>query len=149
MPPRSSDLGIELNGTWQSVGIDVGLVLVMLIIAIVGIRLTARVQVGMALVEYTVLIGLSIAGLVIVLAGHHAGAMHSSSSWLSVSGIGGKGSLAAGLLISVFIYGGWDASVYVNEETRGRRSIPAGPSCWLPPFLRSFTFSLRSAFRAW
>ena len=45
----------------------------MLVVAIVGIRLTARVQVGMALVEYTVLIGLSIPGLVIVLAGHYAG----------------------------------------------------------------------------
>jgi amino acid transporter len=116
--------GSNSTSTWQSVGIDVGLVLVMLVVAIVGIRLTARVQVGMALVEYTVLIGLSIAGLVIVLAGHHAGAMHFSSSWLSVSGIGGKGSLAAGLLISVYIYSGWDASVYVNEETRGRRVNP-------------------------
>ncbi len=116
--------GSSSANTWQAIGIDVGLVLFMLVIAVVGIRLTARVQVGMALVEYAILIGLSIAGLVIVLAGHHAGAVHFSRSWLSVSGIGGKGSLAAGLLISVYIYSGWDASVYVNEETRGRRVNP-------------------------
>ncbi len=116
--------GSSSSNTWQALGIDVALVLFMLIIAIIGIRLTARVQVGMALVEYAVLIGLSIAGLVIVLVGHHAGAMHISSGWVSLSGIGGQGSLAAGLLISVYIYSGWDASVYVNEETRGRRVSP-------------------------
>ena len=116
--------GSNSTNTWQAVGVDVGLVVVMLIIAIVGIRLTARVQVGMALVEYAVLIGLSIAGLVIVLVGHHAGAMHITSGWFRLGGIGGKGSLAAGLLISVYIYSGWDASVYVNEETKGRMVSP-------------------------
>jgi amino acid transporter len=116
--------GSNSTSTWQGIGIDVLLVVIMLVIAVVGIRLTARVQVGMAMVEYAILIGLSIAGLVFVLGGHHAGAVHFSASWFSVSGIGAKGSLAAGLLISVYIYSGWDASVYVNEETRGRRVNP-------------------------
>jgi amino acid transporter len=116
--------GSSSTSTSQAIGIDVGLVIIMLIIAVVGIRLTARVQVSMAAVEYTILIGLSIAGLAIVLAGHHPGAVHFSSAWFSLSGIGGKGSLAAGLLISVYIYSGWDASVYVNEETRGRMVNP-------------------------
>jgi amino acid transporter len=116
--------GSNSTNTWQALGVDVGLVVIMLVIAIVGIRVTAGVQVGMALVEYAVLIGLSIAGLVVVAVGHHAGAMHFSSGWVSLSGIGGKGSLAGGLLISVYIYSGWDASVYVNEETRGRRINP-------------------------
>ncbi len=46
----------------------------MLVIAVVGIKLTARVQVSMALVEYLILIGLAIAGLVWVL-GHHPGSV--------------------------------------------------------------------------
>src|ERR1022692_4162068 len=58
------------TGAYIAIGCAVGLV--MLIIAIVGIRITARAQVSMALVEYLILIGLAIAGLVFVL-GHHPG----------------------------------------------------------------------------
>ena len=36
----------------------------------------------------------------------------------------GKGSLAAGLLIAVFMIAGWDATVYVNEEVKHRRQNP-------------------------
>jgi amino acid transporter len=133
--------GSSSTSTWQAVGIDVGLVLVMLIIAIVGIRLTARVQVGMALIEYAVLIGLSIAGLVFVLVGHHAGAMHITSGWFRLSGVGGQGSLAAGLLISVYIYSGWDASVYVNEETKGRMVSP-GRAVMLATALLAIIYTL-------
>jgi amino acid transporter len=133
--------GSSSTSTWQAIGIDVGLVVIMLVIAVVGIRLTARVQVGMALVEYTVLIGLSIAGLVIVLVGHHPGAMHITSGWFSLSGVGHGGSLAAGLLISVYIYSGWDASVYVNEETR-RRMISPGQAVMLATALLAVIYIL-------
>jgi amino acid transporter len=44
--------------------------------------------------------------------------------WLSLSGIDGKGSLTAGLLIAVFMYSGWDATIYVNEEVKHRRVNP-------------------------
>jgi amino acid transporter len=116
--------GSNSTNTWQAIVIDVSLVVIMLIIAVVGIKLTARVQVSMAVVEYTVLIGLSLFGLGIVLFGHHAGAMHVTSGWFSLSGINHQGSLAGALLISVYIYSGWDASVYVNEETRRRLVNP-------------------------
>ena len=133
--------GSGSTSTGQAIGIDVALVVIMLVIAVAGIRLTVRVQVGMALVEYTVLIGLSIAGLIIVLAGHHPGAMHFSSGWVSLSGIGGKGSLAGGLLISVYIYSGWDASVYVNEETR-RRPVNPGRAVLLATALLTVVYVL-------
>ena len=97
--------------------------MVMLAIAVVGIRITARTQVAMAVIEYTVLIGVSIWGLLYVL-GHHPGTFPITRGWLSLSGINGKGSLAAGLLIAVFMYSGWDATVYVNEEVKHRRVNP-------------------------
>jgi amino acid transporter len=56
--------------------------------------------------------------------GHHHGTFAITSGWLSIGGIGGKGSLASGFLIAVFMYTGWDATVYVNEETRQRRRNP-------------------------
>jgi amino acid transporter len=77
----------------------------------------------MAAVEYVILIGFSIAGLAAVLS-HHHGTFRITSSWFSISGIGGKGSLSAGLLLAVFLFAGWDATVYVNEEVQHRRVNP-------------------------
>jgi amino acid transporter len=106
---------------WIAIGSAVGLV--MLVIAVVGIQITARTQVGIALVEYLILIGLAVAGLVAVL-GHHPGTFPITRGWFSLSGIGGKGSAVAGFLIAVFVYGGWDGTLYVNEEVKRRRTNP-------------------------
>jgi amino acid transporter len=115
--------GVSSSSTWPNIGIATGVILLMLVIAVMGIRLTARTQLGMGLVEYTILIGFAIAGFVLVL-GHHHGTFPVSSGWFSLKGIGGKGDLAGGLLIAVFMFTGWDATVYVNEEVRGRRPNP-------------------------
>jgi amino acid transporter len=112
------------TGTWSNVAIATAVVLVVLGIAVVGIRPTARTQVGMAAVEYAILIGFAILGIVAI-ASHSSGTFHFSSGWLSVSGIDGRGSAVAGFLLAVFMYTGWDASVYVNEETK-RRSVNPG-----------------------
>jgi amino acid transporter len=111
------------TSAWPNIGISTALIIVMLVIAVIGIRITARTQVAMAVFEYIVLIGISIWGLVYVL-GHHAGTYPITRGWFSLSGIGGKGSLAAGLLIAVFMYSGWDATIYVNEEVKHRRVNP-------------------------
>ena len=110
------------TGAYIAIGCAVGLV--MLFIAIVGIRITARTQVGMAAVEYLILIGLAVAGLVYVL-GHHPGTVHFTGAWLNPNGIAGKGgSAVAGFLVAVFVYGGWDGTLYVNEEVKHRRVNP-------------------------
>jgi amino acid transporter len=111
------------GSTWAIIGIATGLSAVMLVVAIVGIKITARTQVSMAAIEYLILIGLSIAGLVAVL-NHRHGTFPITHEWFQLSGIGGKGNLAAGLLISVFIYSGWEGTLYVNEEVKHRRVNP-------------------------
>ncbi len=83
----------------------------------------AYVQVSMAVVEYLILIGLAIAGLVWVL-GHHAGSVPITRGWFSLSGVNGKGDAVAGFLVAVFVYGGWDGTLYVNEEVKHRRVNP-------------------------
>jgi amino acid transporter len=108
---------------WAYIAIDTVLCLIMLVIAIVGIRITARTQIGMASVEYLILTGFSIWGLLAVL-GHRAGTVPVTKGWFSLSGTGGRGSLAAGLLISVYIYSLWDGTLYVNEEVKHRRENP-------------------------
>jgi amino acid transporter len=115
--------GSSSSSTWGNIAIDTALALVMLGIAVLGIRITARTQVGMALIEYVILIGFGIAGLVFVLA-HHAGTYHLTSGWLGPTGVGGHGSAVAGFLIAVFMFTGWDGSIYVNEETTRRRTNP-------------------------
>jgi len=111
------------TSTWPNILIATAVILAMLVIAIVGIKITARVQVSMAIVEYTILLGFAIAGFVFVL-GHHAGTFPITKDWFKPSGIHGAGSLAAGFLIAVFMYTGWDATVYVNEEVKHRRRNP-------------------------
>jgi amino acid transporter len=115
--------GATATSTWPNILISTAVIVAMLVIAIVGIRLTARTQVGMAVIEYAILITFAIWGLVAVL-NHHHGTFPITRSWFSVSGIGGKGSLAGGFLIAVFMYVGWDATVYVNEEVKHRRHNP-------------------------
>ncbi len=106
-----------------NVAIAIGIGVVMVVIAVVGIRITARIQIAMAVVEYTILIGMSIWGLVTVL-GHHAGTYPVSRGWFSLSGIAGKGDIVGGFLIAVFAFSGWDGTVYVNEEVTHRRKNP-------------------------
>jgi len=115
--------GNNATSKWPNILIATAVILIMLVIAIVGIRLTARTQLGMGLIEYVILIGFAIAGFVLVL-GHHPGTFPITKGWFSPTGIGGKGDLAAGLLIAVFMFTGWDATVYVNEEVKGRRFNP-------------------------
>jgi amino acid transporter len=115
--------GSGSTSKWAYIAIGTGVAVVMLVIAVVGIRITARTQVGMAAVEYLILVGLAIWGLVAVLS-HHPGTFPITKGWFSLSGIGGRGSAVAGFLIAVFVYGGWDGTLYVNEEVKHRRVNP-------------------------
>jgi amino acid transporter len=115
--------GSTSTDTWAWIAIGSAVAVVMLVIAVVGIKITAKTQVGMALVEYLILVGLAVAGLIAVL-GHRAGTMEFSRGWFSLSGIDGKGEAVAGFLIAVFVYGGWDGTLYVNEEVKRRHTNP-------------------------
>ena len=126
--------GQNAASTWPNIAIGTGIILVMLVIAVAGIRLTARTQVGMAAVEYATLAGFAVLGLVAVLGRHH-GTFPVTRGWFSLSGIGGHGSLAPGLLLAVFMYTGWDATVYVNEEVTHRRVNPGRSAVFAVAFL--------------
>lgn len=121
--------GLATGSTAANVGIAMGVFVVMLIIAVAGIRITARTQVGMAVIEYIILIGFAIAGLAAVLS-HHPGTVPITRAWLSFRGIGGKGSLTAGFLLAVFMYGGWEGGIYVNEEVKHRKVNPGKAAIW-------------------
>jgi amino acid transporter len=126
--------GSDSSNSWAYVAIATGVGLAMIVIAVIGIKVTAWVQVAMAAVEYSILVGMSIWGLVYVL-GHHAGTVSVSSGWFSPTGIGGKGSLVGGFVIAVFAFSGWDGTVYVNEEVKHRRVNPGRAAIFATIFL--------------
>src|SRR5215472_488647 len=111
------------NGKWPNVLIATVIVLIMLAISIVGIRVSARTRVATAAIEYLILIVFAVWGLIWVL-GHHAGTVPIAASWFSLHGVNGKGVLVAGFLTTVFMYSGWDGTIYVNEEVKHRRVNP-------------------------
>ena len=117
-----------------NMAIDTAVILGMLVIAIVGIRITARTQVGMGLVEYAILIGFAVVGLVAVIS-HRHGTFPITKGWFSLSGIGGHGSLSAGFLVALFAYTGWDGTIYVNEEVKHRRANPGKAAMLAVAFL--------------
>ncbi|HUC57648.1 MAG TPA: APC family permease [Streptosporangiaceae bacterium] len=132
--------GSNATSTFDNVVISTLVILVMLTIAILGIRLTAQTQVGFAAIEYVILIGFAIVGLAFVL-GHHAHTVPVTSGWFSPTGVGGHGDMAAGFLAAVFMYTGWDGTVYVNEETKHRRVNPGRAAMLAVIFLAIiFTF---------
>jgi amino acid transporter len=132
--------GSTSTNKWAYVGIGCAMGLIMLVVAVIGIRITARVQVSMAAVEYLILIGLAIAGLAYVLS-HHPGTVPITRGWFSVTGIGGKGDAVAGFLAAVFVYGGWDGTLYVNEEVK-RRPVNPGRAAVLAVGLLAIIYTL-------
>jgi amino acid transporter len=111
------------TSVWPNIGIATGLVLVMLVISVVGIKITARTQVAIGVMEYLILSAFAVWGLIWVLS-HHVGTVHITAAWFSLHGVGGRGGLIAGFLITVFMFSGWDGTLYVNEEVKHRRANP-------------------------
>jgi len=100
--------------------------LFVLVIAVLGIKLSARFSWGWAIFEYGLLVGFSIAALVGIYGHslHHT--VHITGSWFTIGGAGGFSSLVSGLVLAIFLYSGWDTAAYVGEEAKGKQSGPAG-----------------------
>ena len=64
--------GASAGSTWPNILLSTVVTIIMLTIAVVGIKLTARTQVAIAVVEYVILIGFAILAFVWLL-GHHPG----------------------------------------------------------------------------
>jgi amino acid transporter len=129
--------GSNATSTAPNIALDTAVMLVIIAIVVAGIRLTARTQVGMAAIEYTILLGFAIAGFTVVI-GHHPGTYPVTHEWFQSGGIGGKGNLSTGLLLAVFMYVGFDATVYVNEEVKHKRTNPGRAAIFAVAFLAVF-----------
>ncbi len=92
------------------------------VLALRGLRFAARFEWPIVVFQYVVLMVAAIAGLMALARGHLAARF--SWEWFSLAGMGGTRGLVGGLLIACFMYSGWDAAIYVNEESRDRSHAP-------------------------
>ena len=96
--------------------------LVITALAIVGLRVVARFEWVIVVFQYAVLLIVAAAALVSLM--HGTTAVRFSWAWFSWTGLGGMKGLMGGILIACFMYSGWDAAIYVNEETTDRANNP-------------------------
>ena len=92
------------------------------LLALRGLRFAARFERVIVVFQYVVLLALALAGLFSLARG--TAAARFSWDWFTLTGIGGMRGLMSGILIACFMYSGWDAAVYVNEESTDRIESP-------------------------
>ena len=114
------------SNVYAVAAVGTGFDILVLVIAALGIQLSARFSWGWAIFEYGLLVGFSIAALVGIYGHslHHT--VHISTSWFTISGAGGFSALVSGMLLAIFLYSGWDTAAYVSEEARGKQAGRAG-----------------------
>jgi amino acid transporter len=108
--------------------------ILVLIVAALGIKLSARFNWGWAIFEYALMIGFSVAALILIYGGGLSGAVHTFSSLFTLP----KAGLVTGLLIAIFLYSGWDTAAYVGEEAKGKQ---AGSAAILSVVILFFIYS--------
>jgi len=136
----SSQLGAALSSTFLAV--------VVTVVAVLGITLTARIQLAMAAIEFGIVAVITVLGLWDTFIAHPQGFVSPSWEWLSPTGVGGAGSLVPTLLLAVFLIAGWDASLYVNEETENAEVNPGRAVMISVIFLGLFYMLMMFAFQA-
>ena len=84
--------------------------------AVVGLRPSARLQITVAAIEYSILLVFVVWAFIEIYFVHKAGTVRPNVDWLSFKGAG-AGSFSAAMVIAVASVAGWDGGIYVNEET--------------------------------
>jgi amino acid transporter len=113
--------GLALDPTSTPLTTVVGLTVLLLVTlaAIRGADIAAAIQRYLIIFEYVVLIGFCVYGIV-------TGTHPFDWAWLSPANVESPKVLAAGLIVAVYFYWGWDAAFCVTEETRNPRDASRG-----------------------
>jgi amino acid transporter len=96
--------------------------LIVTLLALKGLKVAARFEWTVVVFQYVVLLLVAAAGIA-ALVRADSGAVF-SWNWLTIEGMGGMRGLMGGILIACFMYSGWDAAIYVNEESSDKINSP-------------------------
>jgi amino acid transporter len=96
--------------------------IIVTLLALKGLKVAARFEWAIVVFQYVVLLLVAFAGIAALASG--TGSVPFSWDWLTIAGMGGMRGLMSGILIACFMYSGWDAAVYVNEESADRVNSP-------------------------
>ncbi|WP_350280564.1 APC family permease [Kribbella sp. HUAS MG21] len=109
---------LGLDGAAESrvaqAGLGTAFILAMALLAYRGIRVAAWTQVLLLTIELVILLWFAINAF-----------RKAESFGIPALDATGEGAWAAGVLVAVFLYWGWDSSFSVNEESRDPRRTPA------------------------
>jgi amino acid transporter len=110
-------------------------------ICVYGIRWTTNFQWVMVIIEYVAVIGISVWGILKVAINHPSGSTGFHGSWINPFSIHGYEGIAAGAVLGVFFFWGWDTSANLNEESKNASKTP-GQAGIFAMFLLLFVFLL-------
>lgn len=112
------------SNVWLTVAMGLAWLIVITAICIYGIRLTTNFQWILVAIEFIAVLAFSVAAVVKVIAVDPAGSRPFSFGWLNPLSLHGISGLAAGAVLGVFFFWGWDTSANLNEESRHARHVP-------------------------
>lgn len=128
--------GIALDPASTGVSTFVGLVVLaaVTVLAVTGVRSATRLQFGLLVFEYAVLLVFCTWALV-------TGRQEFSLSWFNPFEISSGTAFAQGLVLAVFFFWGWDAAFSVTEETKSPGDAARGGFIALFAMLGLFLFA--------
>ncbi|MBV8853206.1 MAG: APC family permease, partial [Sinobacteraceae bacterium] len=85
------------------------------LLAIKGLKMATRFEWAIVVFQYAALLLVACLGIAALSRADNPLAF--SWHWLTLEGMGGMRGLTSGILVACFMYSGWDAAVYVNEES--------------------------------
>ncbi|MDT5350026.1 MAG: hypothetical protein QOH91_3313 [Mycobacterium sp.] len=116
-------LDTAANSTLAVTVLGVVFIVLLTFICWKGIEISARTQQLLVGLELGILILFAIVALVKTYTRHPEGSITIAANWFNPFGLGVE-PLLVGVLLSVFLYWGWDSGMSVNEETKHPRSVP-------------------------
>ena len=122
-PSVTALFGFSPNNKWAGALAIVVLGTFLTLTAVRGIRLSARLQVIVALLEYSIVTVFAVWAFIAVFIVHQSGTVHPVVGWLTFHGTG-AGVFGATMIIAVASLAGWDGGIYLNEETQAPEKNP-------------------------
>ena len=107
---------------WNTVG-GVAWILIVTVFVAIGINVSARAQYVLMGLQMIPLVLFTVWALIKGYATHPTGFTPIRLSWFFTTHVTGN-ALAAGVVLAVFLYWGWDTVLAVNEESEDSRTMP-------------------------